>query len=126
MFCDFVVWDCKYDCGFRGLKAEDERAIKEYIESYAPKRKDDAEAGKFWFLIITRTKEVADKIQNGVTQWAWPHECHTLGLQGIQVMSLATLERFAKKTIEYRQSGHDSDDFLANILPSEFAKPYLG
>jgi hypothetical protein len=35
-------------------------------------------------------------------------------------------QNLAEKTIEHRQSGHDSDDFVASVLPGEFAKPYLG
>jgi hypothetical protein len=122
----FIVWDCKYDCGPNGLKAEDERAIKEYIEAYAPTRKSAADAGEFWFLIVTRDKAVADKVYNGVSQWPWLGESQRYGLLGLRVISLPTLERLAKDSVLHRQSGGDSDDFLVSLLPREFAKPYIG
>jgi hypothetical protein len=118
----FVVWDCKYDCGPNGLKAADERAIKEYIETYAPTRKAEADAGVFWFLIVARDKAVADKVYSGVSQWTWVGECHRLGLRGLRVISLSTLLGLVKT----RQSVVDTDDFLLSLLPREFAKPYLG
>lgn len=122
----FVVWDCKYDCGPNGLKAEDERAIKEYIETYATARKSDTAAGEFWFLIVARDRGVADKVNNGVAQWAWQNDCYRLGLRGLRVISLSALQHLAKDSVEHRRSGGDSDAFLVNILPREFAKPYLG
>jgi hypothetical protein len=122
----FVLWDCKFDCPSIGLKAGDERAIKEYIEAYAPDRKAEAEAGEFWFLIVARDRTVADKIHSGVSQWAWPSECHVRGLRGLRVISLPTLQRLAKRAVEHRQSGGDPDAFLVSLLPREFAKPYLG
>jgi len=122
----FIVWDCKYNCGPNGLKAEDERAIKEYIESYAPTRKADAETGEFWFLIVARDKAVADKVHYGVSQWAWLGECQQFGLRGLRVISLTTLQRLAKDTVEHRRAGGDSDAFLVSLLPRELAKPYIG
>jgi hypothetical protein len=122
----FVLWDCKFDCGSNGLKAGDERAIKEYIESYAPTRKADASAGEFWFLIVARNKSVADKIHHGAAQWSWLAGCQQYGLRGLRVMSLQSLERLLKAGVEHRQTGIDSDSFLLSILPREFAKPYLG
>jgi hypothetical protein len=122
----FVVWDCKFDCGSNGLKAGDERAIKEYIESYAPTRKADAAAADFWFLIIARDRSVADRIYHGIAQWTWPGECQRHGLKGLRVISISSLRNLVKASVEHRKSGGDPDAFLVSLLPREFAKSYLG
>ena len=122
----FVLWDCKFNCGPNGLKAEDERAIKEYIETYASARKADAAAGEFWFFIVAPNKAVADRIHSGVCHWTWPSGCRQIGLRGLRVLSFSSLESLAKLAIEHRLSGRDPDSFLLSQLPFEFEKPYLG
>lgn len=122
----FVVWDCKFDCGPNGLRAEDERAIKEYIESYAPTKKAEAAAADYWFLIVARDRAVADRIYNGASQWTWLSDCQRLGLRGLRVVSVSSLKHLAKAAVEHRQSGGDSDTFLVSLLPRELAKSYLG
>jgi hypothetical protein len=96
------------------------------FEAYAPTRRSSADAGEFWFLIVTRDKTVADKVYKGVSQWPWINECRRYGLLGLRVISLPTLERLSKESVVQRQSGGDPDDFLVSLLPREFAKPYLG
>jgi hypothetical protein len=112
----FILWDCKYDCGARGLTAEQERAVREYLSDFAVHAKLRLAAPSFWFLLVARTAAVATRIQGSLDRATWLDELPNYGCKGLRVVTLDWLASIASQATGGRRSGEDPDQFLAQEM----------
>jgi hypothetical protein len=113
----FILWDCKFDCGAQGLTTPDERAIREYIADFGKQQKLSLMVPEFWFLIVSPTAAVADRIRQSLERATWPDDLRESGCRGIRVVSLEWLTSVATRASSGRRSGQDPDDFFGRQFP---------
>lgn len=109
----FVLWDCKYACSNNGLKTEEERAIKEYIERYAVAIKRELVIPDFWFLLIGKDQMTTERVRESLKRWDWVTAIiKKSGCIEIKVVSLDWIKRMVKTAFFLCRSNKDPDGFF--------------